>query len=560
MRVVSGVAVVALVGAVATGADALDLGHREVQPVAPVVATSAPLSAGLVCPGPAQLADPDSTQDPDFDPTPVDTVAGVGVLVSRPSTPEGDPVRGLDGESYGPLRTGTDAAVGQLGVEGPVSVWARPDEDGELHAAAVASSSTAEGDLRGLAAASCAVPSVEQWLVGGTTEVGTSTRLVLQNSAQTPASVRIDVWGGGGALDLQGPAVFTVPAGGQTTTLLEGLAPEERRLAVRVTSSGALISSYLQVNSLDGLTPVGVDFVAPADAPAARQVLSGLWVPASEVGDETGPVLRLLAPEAEQVTAEVTVLGPSGRVLLPGAEQVTVDGVTDVSLAGLPAGQYTVVVDADAPVVASAEITRSANFPDSSADGERDVAVTPGRVLAEADGDRGAVAVPADVRGQVLLAAVPADVRAVPGALPGEASDDADDGDADGAAGNDDGAAGDAESDSDVIEDATPTSVEVTVVGADGTVVGTQRLDLEPGRTVAVDPWELADGDVAGVRVSAGSGDPVAWSFVATAGADQDMVAVLAPVPVRQTRVEVALRAGQATGLSRVGAETASEG
>ncbi|MEK8228056.1 DUF5719 family protein [Oerskovia sp. M15] len=61
-------------------------------------------------------------------------------------------------------------------------------------AASVGSTTTA-GDLRGLAAASCTAPDISQWLVGGSTEVGSSAQLVLQNPGRTPATVRLSVWG-----------------------------------------------------------------------------------------------------------------------------------------------------------------------------------------------------------------------------------------------------------------------------------------------------------------------------------------------------------------------------
>src|SRR5690606_34315722 len=144
--------------------------------------------------------------------------------------------------------------------------------------------------------------------------------------------------GPAGRVDLAGPAVLPVPAGGTTTTLLEGVAAGQRRVAVHVRASGALVTSYLQVSALDGVRPLGVDLVGAGAEPSTRQVLAGVVTPATAVGTD-GPVVRLLAPE-RAATARLAICGPSGRVLLPGADDPVLEAgaVTAVSLEGLPAG------------------------------------------------------------------------------------------------------------------------------------------------------------------------------------------------------------------------------
>src|SRR5690606_21698813 len=98
---------------------------------------------------------------------------------------------------------------------GPSVLWSTPAE-GNVRASATAWSRTTQGDLRGLAAAPCQTPTTEQWLLGGSTELGSSARLVLQNPNRTAATVEVEVWGPAGRLELAGPATFSVPAGGQS--------------------------------------------------------------------------------------------------------------------------------------------------------------------------------------------------------------------------------------------------------------------------------------------------------------------------------------------------------
>ena len=104
------------------------------------------------------------------------------------------------------------------------------------------------------------------------------------------------------------------------------------------------------------LTPGGLTFVSPGSAPATRQVVTGITVPTSAITDTDQAVLRLVAPGDTGTTAAISLLGPDGVVPLPGAESVDLPAgtVIDVPLAGIPAGSYTAVVRAGAPVLAGA--------------------------------------------------------------------------------------------------------------------------------------------------------------------------------------------------------------
>jgi len=541
LRALTGLLVVALAGGTAWAVDLL--------PVAATAGTAehgltvVPSSVALVCPGPAQLADPDGLTDPAFDPSPVGTTTSFGGAVLAPASVGVSPVRLLGGEAAAGVApaAGASLAVVRGRVPGPTTLTAAPAPDGAAALGAAVVSTTAAGDLRGLAGGACVAPTSEQWLLGGTTTRGASTRLVVQNPSRTAAVVDVTLWGPGGPVEASGPTTMTVPAGGQAARLLESVAPEQRLLGVRVVARGALVASYLQVGALDGLRPLGVD-LAEASRPATRQVVAGV----ATAGAGAGVRLDVLVPDDAEpdgaapdgaaddaasdstsasdddvpgtVPVAVTVLGSEGRVLtldaVPGR-------VTSLDLGALDAGRYTVVVDAGVPLVASVAAARPGR------DGD-DVALVAGRPAPGTD--ESLVASPAGVRRTLTLAAVPDDLAAVPGAALGT-----------GAPVDDDGRA---------VPLATR-GVAVEVVGADGRTAASFALDVPVGGTTAVDLDARAPGvDVAAVVVRpTGEGPGVAWALGASAdaldGTAGGLVTVLAPAARDDVAREVVVRASQ---------------
>ena len=539
-RGVTGLAVVALVGAVAYGADL-----RAPEPTSPVAAdtvTLLPAATVAVCAGPTQLAAPGDATDPLFDPSPVGTVSAVSAVVVPPTTVTDPFARSLDGT---PAQGGVAAGAGATVADAPAgaALWTAPGADGAVLSAGTSSSLTAAGDLRGLAAAPCQAPTVDQWLVAGGTEVGSSARLVVQNPSRTAATVTLEVFGPDGLVELAGTSVLSVPAGGRASTLLEGVAASQRRIAVHVQSSGALVTSTRPVSALDGVGPLGTDLVASGAAPTTRQVLAGIVTPGSAVGAD-GPAVRLLSP-AQDATVRLALYGAGGRVLLPGADgaELTAGVVTDVSLAGLPAGEYAVLVESDAPVVASASTPRAGT------DGT-DAAVVSSQDLSGLTGlaGAGATAVPAGVRPTVVLGAVPESVDSVPGTL---------------AAGLD-GVTPPAPPVAPTDAPAAPGArAQVTVLDRAGTVVLDQVVDVAAGTTSTLRLAQTLPGVAVGavvVREVGADGAPVvgtstrlAWGIELAAdaqdGTTDSLVAAVAPTPRFGASTELTLRAGTRVGL-----------
>ncbi|WP_024287662.1 DUF5719 family protein [Cellulomonas sp. KRMCY2] len=504
-------------------------------PVPPLLVEVPAPTAVVACPGTTRVptepeAGGDVVYDPQFDPAPGETVARLQAITAAPSaTTPGEETSAGDPAATGTLDpldataaalavlepVGAAAAAGIGNLTGAVVVRGEPRGAVPAWVAGAVSSRTAEGDLRGLAAASCQRPGTETWLVGGSTSLGSSSRLVLQNPGRTPALVRLELWGPSGAVEPAGSPEYLVPAGQERVVLLEGVAAEQRRIVARVTSSGGLVTAYLQDSELRGLVPAGVDLVVAGQAPATHQVVPGLSVMQTAADGVDTSVLRLLVPGAEPGSAAITLLGAQGPVTLPGTASVSLEAgaVLDVPLGGLPAGDYTVVVDADVPVVAGALLTRGAGVggPDDGSSEDRPLERA---WAASAPTGAGLLALPAGSLGRLLVAAVPDP------ALQG------------------------------------PAEATLVVIGADGAVLGERSLSIPAGTTTALPLDALLDraDDAAGAATPAELAHPagvvlrtadprLTWAAVlVTPDAAGDLVSVLTPVAPQVVRAEVPVR------------------
>lgn len=478
-------------------------GHAATPPSVDVRAVPvAAAETGLVCPMPAELEQPDVGDD-EFSAAPVGTSTSLTGAVLDAAEGTEPSFTALDGTAAGdltgPLETGEVAAV----REGPVSGarMLRVTPGGATYAAGTVASVTTEGDLRGMVAGPCATPAVEHWLVGGSTTVGSSGRLVLQNPGRTPATVTLEAWGASGPVVLGSQSLVVVPPGEQVVTMLEAVAPDQSRLVVHVTAEGGRVGAYVQHHRIDGLVPAGADLVVGGGAPARTTALSGVVSSGESVDDPHAPRLDLLAPGGRAGTAHLSVLGADGPVRLRGGEEVALEPgrVTTLPLGGLPEGVYTVVVDANVPVVAGAALDRKGSAADDAVidDAPYDRAWLAGQAVPStgvvADG---AVAVPRGSASVVTLSGVPD------------------------------------ERDPERIEDVEgSTEVELRGVGPDGEEAWTHTVDVPTGQTVEVSWTELSElGDAAAVVARQPGDEPgVVWSARLADESDTTLFSVLAP-------------------------------
>ena len=240
---------------------------------------------------------------------------------------------------------------------------------GPLSAGAVVVDS-ADGDLKGLSAATCQPASNDFWLAGASTTVGRTAVLKLANSSKSPATVSLDLVGAGGPVQAPGGKGLVVAPGASRSVMLSGLAPDQELLSVHVKSSGGPVSAFIQQSVLRGLTPGGVDFLQPVQAPGTSQAIPGVRVQApaaaAKIAAQSGysdasTALMVTVPGAADAIVEVKAYGPTGQVPLPGGGVFTATAgkVSQLSLAGLAEGTYTLTVSSNASVVAGVRLVNS---------------------------------------------------------------------------------------------------------------------------------------------------------------------------------------------------------
>lgn len=512
IRLLSGLAVLAVGAATVVGATRLPVAAGTAE--APALVDVPASAATVVCPGP--LIMPKASGSAKFNPAPVAPVTSVTVMSAPDSGPSGDgTVRALETSAVlAPLSSDVPAAS-LTGTRGPVVVRADPTGSSGARVAATAVGLVTDGDMRGLSAQTCTAPTADAWLVGGSTDLGRTAALVLVNPGSTAAQVTVEAWGPNGALDLAGGAQVVPPHGTRVVTL-EAVAAAQRSIVVHVRATGGQVSAWVQDDAVRGFTPAGADLVVPGSAPARRLTVPGVLVEASTVDSPDAPVLRLLAPGGTGTTATVSLLGSDGPVTLPGAGTVglTAGSVTDLPLGGLPAGQYTVVVRADQPVVAAVEYSRVG---------------TAGALDTQPRVERAWVAATAPGGGLVVPAPGTTDTLVV-GAVP-------------------------ATGDPTVQGSGAAASVTGTLrlLASDGSVLHEDQVSVDAGTTAA---WPLAKlvadpAQVAGVSLVTDDGPvDVSWALVAErAQTDGTLVSELLPAPEPVAAARIAVRQDPRVGL-----------
>jgi hypothetical protein len=203
--------------------------------------------------------------------------------------------------------------------------------------------------MRGLAGTDCALSGTEFWFVGSGAQVGQRGRVYLTNAEAAPALVDITLYGPDGPVDAPDGEGIAVAAGEQEVRLLDALAPGTELFGVSVTARQGRISAAVRDQQVDGLTPLGADWLPAASAPAREVVVPG--VPAG-AGDR---LLQVVAPGDSDAIVRVRLVGEAGGFAPTGLEVIEVPArsVAEVDLAAAAGGEaVTVELESDTPVTA----------------------------------------------------------------------------------------------------------------------------------------------------------------------------------------------------------------
>ena len=238
--------------------------------------------------------------------------------------------------------------------------------------AGVVASHASEGDLRGISAATCTAPAMEQSFLLTATSTGVSQRLVLANPSSKATTVSIEVRGTAavGAMTLSTGGTATVAAESESVVDLSAAASGQDGLYVTVSSKDAPVGAVVRTVAADGLTPKGSDFAMPAAEASDVNAIASV-----QEGDAT--VLYLYG--AKKTTAHVSWI-TDGGLKDAGDHETSADRVDVVDLGKAPDGARGLLVESDEPLRAMASATRSGE------DGQQDFAILPASASAAASG------------------------------------------------------------------------------------------------------------------------------------------------------------------------------
>ncbi len=268
----------------------------------------------------------------------------------------------------------SDAGTG-LGSSAP-DVLTLPPAAGATLAGAQSQAADAS-DYTGFAAATCAEPSGSIWLVGGSTAVGRSTLLTLANPSAVDATVAITILSSSGPVTAPGMSGIVVKAGEQRVLPLAGFAPDVDTPVVHVVSRGGQVVAALQQSIVRGLDAGGVDLAGAAGDPSTHLVIPGVRV-FDAIGvnkasglpdwDDVASAVRVAVPGSRSAKVQVDLVpqdsssdGSSFEMDVSSGQvsELALDSAThtDSGAVSIPDGIYTVIIEADQPVVAGVRVS-----------------------------------------------------------------------------------------------------------------------------------------------------------------------------------------------------------
>jgi hypothetical protein len=255
----------------------------------------------------------------------------------------------------------------EVGLEGsdpasPVTIHRQPADQPGLAGVGTISSST--NVLQGFAVSSCVVPQFDTWIPAGSTVTGRQAVVSLANPGQVPASVDITVYGAGGIISSPSTQGILLAPGTRRVFPLSGFAPDEASPVLRIQSSGSPVAATLHTTITRGLSADGMAIATGVSEVGTRAVIPAVLVEgddqALEARQQEGyadlaPALRLLAPDSNTV-AQIRIIRP-GQSDVVSEARLTAGRVTDVNLDLLGSGVFSIIVEADQPVVAGARVS-----------------------------------------------------------------------------------------------------------------------------------------------------------------------------------------------------------
>lgn len=347
------------------------VGARVAAGVSCVVAAAALVAAAVIAvPGPTNaatdatgglLVTPQAIEQQRTCPGPLLLVGAASGQDATTLTSVGSPALTMSPEATSQPLDDVDVVTSDSGATSTL-VSAPPAADGGVLAVAQAQVAS-EADLSGLAVVNCSESAAVTWLVGGATDTGRTTLLVLTNSSEVDATADVELYTGDGRVEALGLTDVTVPPLSQRVLSIAGFAPGAPSIVVKVESSGGLVAATLQQSIVRGLEPGGTEFIGATAEPAETQVIPGVRITTADAVAERAQVggsldvataLRVFVPGAEDAEVMVGVVADTSDVEgTTMSETVPAGEVLDIPIEGLADGTYTVTIESSFPVVAA---------------------------------------------------------------------------------------------------------------------------------------------------------------------------------------------------------------
>jgi hypothetical protein len=323
--------------------------EREPQPI---VVAPLPSEQLRVCPGPLMALAEDSTQ-----------------AQSASSVGSASAVYGAaDADDFAPIRAQVTEirAVDDSNSQQPPLLLTVPVQDGATMPPLLAGSQSqvaATDTIGGLAVAACAEAVSDSWIVGGSTDIGRTSLLLLSNPTTVLATVNVTVSGESGLVDAPGSTGILVQPGEQRVLSLAGLAPNVKSPVLHVESRGGQVAASLEQSSIRGIEPGGVEIIGTTAIPAADQVIAGVRVMTASTNetvtgegfDADTPSVRVFVPGEVGATVQIGVTSADGTARGTSTQMDVAAGiVTEIPLTPLAVGSYSVQLSSDEPIVAAA--------------------------------------------------------------------------------------------------------------------------------------------------------------------------------------------------------------
>lgn len=351
-RGVAGLAGIAVVIATLGAATLATFPPRELDPQSTVIAPI-PSEQQRVCPGPLMVLAEDSAQ--------AQAASSVGAASVIYGAVE------ADGATQLRPQVTEIQAVDDSNSRQPPLVLTVPVQTGATVPPFVAGSQSqaaATDTLGGLAVAACAEAVSESWIVGGSTDIGSSSLLLLSNPTTVVATVNVTVSGESGLIDAPGATGILVQPGQQRVIALAGLAPNVKSPVLHVQSRGGQVAAALEQSSIRGIEPGGVEIIGTSATPATEQTIAGVRATTAVTADtvttgegfnfDTASV-RVFVPGDVAATVQIGVTSADPAIEGTSTEvQVEPGIVTEVPLSPLAVGSYSVRLSSDEPIVAAA--------------------------------------------------------------------------------------------------------------------------------------------------------------------------------------------------------------